>query len=105
VTVEHVKYAESICALSINESDPGLLTGAQDRVTRDKQDTVNAIVLKHFKDMGNAASLKGSEDAEIKRLLQQQDIKFANLHDFKTAMGLIPGVGSAGTGKWRLKEE
>jgi len=106
VTIEHVKYAESICELSINESDPGLLTGAQDRETRDKQDTMNALVLKHLNGLpGTAGTLKGSEDAEIKRILKGEDIKFANLHDFKSAMKLIPGVVSAGEGKWRLKEE
>ena len=43
VTLEHVKYAEKVCSASINEEDPGLLTGAVDKQSREKREATNPI--------------------------------------------------------------
>jgi DNA replicative helicase MCM subunit Mcm2 (Cdc46/Mcm family) len=104
VTLEHVKYAEKICAASINEEDPGLLTGAVDKESRKKTEDTKRIVKELMDRKGKMAALAGIETNEIKTTLKANDIQYSNSADLNIALRSLPFLTPQGS-KWVYEKE
>ena len=85
-----MKFAESICAKSLNETDPGLLTGNIDKESRQKNDKVESFVSAFMETQSSLAKLQGIEGKEIKEHLKANNVLFDNNTDFNSAMRRLP---------------
>ena len=85
VTLEHVKYAEKICAASINEEDPGLLTGAVDKESRQKRDATIRLVKQLMDKQDSTTLLRGVEHKVIKDYLKEEGIEY-NKNDLRITL-------------------
>ena len=85
VTLEHVKYAEKICAASINEEDPGLLTGAVDKESRQKRDATIRLVKELMDKQDSTTLLRGVEHKVIKDYLKEEGIEY-NKNDLRITL-------------------
>lgn len=85
VTLEHVKYAEKICAASINEEDPGLLTGAVDKESRQKRDATIRLVKELMDKQDSTTLLRGIEHKVIKDYLKEEGIEY-NKNDLRITL-------------------
>ena len=104
VTIEHVKFAEKVCAASINENDPGLLTGAVDKESRKKTEDTKRIVKELMDRKGQMAALAGIETNEIKTTLKANDIQYSNSADLNIALRSLPFLTPQGS-KWVYEKE
>ena len=101
VTLEHVKYAETVCAASINEKDPGLVTGAVDKKSREKQEKTEELVLSLFKN-NKLNRINGLDGKTIKDHLKNHSIKFDNISEFQASMRkFLQAFGE----NWKLQGE
>ena len=103
VTLDHVKFAESICAKSLNETDPGLLTGNIDKESRQKNDKVESFVSAFMQTQSSLAKLQGIEGKKIKEHLKANNVLFDNNTDFNSAMRRLPFLTASGS-KWIYEE-
>jgi DNA replicative helicase MCM subunit Mcm2 (Cdc46/Mcm family) len=85
VTLEHVKYAEKICAASINEEDPGLLTGAVDKESRQKREATIRLVKQLMDKQDSTTLLRGVEHKVIKDYLKEEGIEY-NKNDLRITL-------------------
>ena len=104
MTIEHVKFAEKICAASINENDPGLLTGAIDKESRKKTEDTKRIVKELMDRKGTTAALAGIETNEIKTTLKANDIQYSNSADLNIALRKLSFLTPQGS-KWVYEKE
>jgi len=104
VTLEHVQYAETVCAASINEEDPGLLTGAVDKQSRQKREATIRLVKQLMDSKSNTQILMGIETKIIKDHLLQEDIKYDNASDLNVALRSLPFLSPSGS-KWIYEKE
>jgi DNA replicative helicase MCM subunit Mcm2 (Cdc46/Mcm family) len=106
VTLEHVEYAETVCAASINEEDPGLLTGAVDKQSRKKREATIRLVKELMDSKSNTQILMGIETKVIKDHLLQEDIKYDNASDLNIALRSLPFLSPSDRGsKWIYEKE
>jgi DNA replicative helicase MCM subunit Mcm2 (Cdc46/Mcm family) len=103
VTLDHVKFAESICAKSLNETDPGLLTGSIDKESRQKNDKVESFVSAFMETQSSLAKLQGIEGKKIKEHLKANNVLFDNNTEFNSAMRRLPFLTASGS-KWIYEE-
>ena len=98
VTLEHVKFAESIFAQSINETDPGLLTGDIDKASRQKRGDTERLVKALMESKSSIAVLQGVTSKEIKAHLKENEVTFDNNTEFNSARepSMSEGIGD----KW-----
>ena len=104
VTLEHVKFAEKVCAASINEEDPGLLTGAVDKESRQKTKDTKRIVKELMDEKSTMAALAGIETNEIKTRLKANDIQYSNSADLNIALRKLSFLKPQGS-KWVYEKE
>lgn len=104
VTLEHVKYAEKVCSASINEEDPGLLTGAVDKQSRQKRESTIRLVKKLMDSKSNTQILMGVETKEIKEFLVKEDIQYDSASDLQIALRSLPFLTASGS-KWIYEKE
>ena len=101
VTLEHVEYAEKVCSASINEKDPGLVTGAVDKKSREKQEKTEELVLSLFKN-NKLNRINGLDGKTIKDHLKNHSIKFDNISEFQASMRkFLQAFGE----NWKLQGE
>lgn len=104
VTLEHVKYAESICALSINESDPGLLVGVLDKNTRKQQDDTERVVRELMEGKTGLARFQGVEGKTLRKHLLDNGVIFDKGEDCNIALRKLPFLKASGS-TWTYTEE
>lgn len=105
VTIDHVKYAEKICALSINESDPGLLYGADDKKTRKKNKDTSRIVKALMEAGGSKAVLMGVEIKDIRKHLKEEGVDYKSASECNLAIRKLPFVRVSGNKFMYIKED
>ena len=76
VTLEHVEYAETVCAACINEEDAGLLTGAIDKQSRKKREATIRLVKELMDSKSRTELIMGTEHKEIKDFLTRKGVKY-----------------------------
>ena len=104
VTLEHVKFAESIFAQSINETDPGLLTGDIDKASRQKRGDTERLVKALMESKSSIAVLQGVTSKEIKAHLKENEVTFDNNTEFNSAMRALSCLKASGD-KWIYEKE
>ena len=104
VTLEHVQYAEKVCSASINEEDPGLLTGAVDKQSREKREATIRLVKRLMDSKSNTEILKGVETKQIKEFLMKEEIQYDNASDLQIALRSLPFLTASGS-KWIYEKE
>lgn len=104
VTLEHVQYAEKVCSASINEEDPGLLTGAVDKQSREKREATIRLVKRLMDSKSNTEILKGVETKQIKEFLMKEEIQYDNASDLQIALRSLPFLTASGS-KWIYDKE
>jgi len=92
VTLEHVKYAETICALSINETDPGLLVGVLNANERKLKADTKRVVKIMMTEKGLQAHNEGIEFKLIKERLKQEGVVYSNVSELNQILREITKI-------------
>jgi DNA replicative helicase MCM subunit Mcm2 (Cdc46/Mcm family) len=104
VTLEHVQYAEKVCSASINEEDPGLLTGAVDKQSREKREATIRLVKELMNSKSNTEIMMGVDTKQIKDRLLREGIKYDSADELKIALRSLPFLTASGS-KWIYEKE
>ena len=104
VTLEHVKYAEKVCSASINEVDPGLLTGAVDKQSREKREATIRLVKELMNSKSNTEIMMGVDTKQIKDRLLREGIKYDSADELGIALRSLPFLTASGS-KWIYEKE
>ena len=106
VTLEHVEFAEKVCSASINEEDPGLITGAVDKQSRERREaTKNAIKELLSEKSSGFGRMVQLEHKEILTHLKQAGVEYSDKEELHNDLSqvLSRSKNKKGT-KWITKQ-
>ena len=104
VTLEHVKFAESICAKSLNETDPGLLTGNIDKQSRQQNQRIETLVRGLFDSLGPRERNTPISSNEIESHLKEDGIVFDKKGDVNEAIRNLGFLQPTKSGWLKMEE-
>ena len=105
VTLDHVKFAEGICAKSLNETDPGLLTGNIDKQSRQQNQRIETLVRGLFDSLETHEKNTPITSNGIESHLKEHGIVFDKKGDVNEAIRNLGFLQSTKSGWLKMEEE
>ena len=104
VTLEHVKYAEEICSVSLNEKDPGASQGDVDKESREIHEATTRLVKQLIASKSRTELMMGIEHKEIEDFLTSEGIKY-DKGDLRKALDNLPFLSKTNNKYYYDKED
>jgi DNA replicative helicase MCM subunit Mcm2 (Cdc46/Mcm family) len=105
VTIAHVRYAEDVCAKSLNEKDPGASQGANDEETLQKNKDVTKYVTEFMESKSTTGRNHPTPQPELKEYLKTKGISFNNDGDLRSALDKVSNLHKNNNGWLYLNME